>query len=282
MLGFHPRESIVVMVISEGRVQMCARADLMWFANHFEETAASINNGVHRFHDANVALIAYASNVTTGGQSALEMLDMLGGHVQEMLVTDGDRYWDMLRGDHPWDPGHRWAWDESALAAAAVYSGLPVASSRDEVVADVAEPVLDQELAEHMDRAVRLVAASDDVLSDLEWLLEADTPLEPGEACQLAVLLQIQECAVEAMSCLSTTRAASYRARLTEARRTVTGPASANVVGLLGLACWLDGQGAMAADCLQLVAELDPMSLPGSLLEFVQSNALPPSWWDEK
>lgn len=280
MLGFHPRESLVVMVISGGRVKMCARADLTWFATHFGETVASIRNGVQRFHDAHVALIAYSSNITTGAQSALEMLDALGGQVQEMLVTDGDRYWDMLGGDHPWDPGHRWAWDESALAASAVYNGMPVAASREDVVAAVAEPVIDEHLAERMEHAATVVADSDDPLSDLEWLMEADAPLDLDEACRLAVLLQDDEGATAVMSALSAENAEHYRARLMEARRTVAGPASANVVGLLGLACWLDGQGAMAADCLQLVMDLAPHCLPGEMLEFVQSSALPPTWWD--
>lgn len=282
MLGFHPRESLVVMVVADGRVQMCARADLFWFVSDFEETVRSISNGVHRFQDPDVALVAYCSNVNDGGLSVGEMLDVLGGHVRQMLVTDGDRYWDMVRGDMPWDPGHRWAWDQTALAASAVYNGLPVASCREDVVTDVAEPAIDQRLATHMQQAARDVAASSDVLSDLEWLMESDAALEVEEACRLAVLQQHEECAVEVMSLLSQERAGRYRARLTEARRTVAGPASATVVGLLGLACWLDGQGAMAADCLQLVLQLDPMNLPGSMLEFVQCNALPPSWWDEK
>ncbi len=280
MLGFQPRESLVVMVVADGRVQMCARTDLFWFVADFEETVTSISNAVHRFHDPDVALIAYCSEINDGGLSVSEMLDVLGGHVREMLVTDGERYWDLVRGDMPWDPGRRWAWDESALAASAVYNGLPVASSREEVVLDVAEPEIDDELAHRMERVAHEVATSDNTLSDLEWLMEADTPLEVDEACRLAVLLQSEECAVEVMSCLSRERAGRYRARLMEARRTVAGPASANVVGLLGLACWLDGQAAMASDCLQLVLALDPQSLPGSMLEFVQSNALPPAWWD--
>jgi hypothetical protein len=52
-------------------------------------------------------------------------------------------------------------------------------------------------------------------------------------------------------------------------------------LGLLGMAAWINGNGALLNCCVERLEEIDPGYTLGHLLAEISERALPPSLWDE-
>ncbi|RMB59915.1 hypothetical protein EAX62_09290 [Tessaracoccus antarcticus] len=104
---------------------------------------------------------------------------------------------------------------------------------------------------------------------------------QPGsDPTELALLLQDEELFGEVLAQLSTSSAERLRPRLAAARRVSDDTVAPNVLALLVLACWLDGEGAQQSDCLGQLESLDPCHPLMPLLVAMHHKAAPPGIWD--
>lgn len=286
MLGFHPRESCVVLGVRGTRVEFCARMDLDWFTSGFRfgEVADQLENAVTRCGGCRVAVMAYTADPETGAIAVGELVAVVGEeNVAEALVTDGDRFWyahpDMLIPPE----GIPYAYASSSFAAQAVYSGVNVTASREHAVVDVQPPhLMNLPAVEACIATARAKVVSLTRRDRLELLARHMASTEPlgASAAELTVLLQDEEHFGEILAQLNRDSAARLRPHLAEARRCSTDTVAANVVALLALACWLDGEGAQQSDCLTQLETLDPHHPLMRVLRAMHHGAVPPSTWD--
>lgn len=285
MLGFHPRESCVVLGVLGSRVEFCARMDLDWFTScsSFGDVADQLESALSRCDGCRVAVLAYTKDPEAGAVAVSELVYVVGAElVVEALVTDGDRFWyvhpDLLLPAE----GIPYSYASSNFAAQAVYAGISVTAHRADAVAEVqpptpsAVPAVDEGTRRARDRIHPLNAGQR--MERLAHLM--NRPDLPEEAAyELAVLLQEDEHFSEILAQLNRTSAATLRPRLAEVRRRSPDVLAANVVALLTLACWLDGEGAQQSDCLAQLERLDADHPLRPVLEAMHQLAVPPRQW---
>ncbi len=286
MLGFHPRESCVVLGVRGSRVEFCARMNLDWFTTGFTfgDVAEQLENAINSCEGCTVAVLAYSADIEAAAIAVGELVGVIGeDDVAEALVTDGDRFWYAHPGMLLPPEGISYSYASSNFAAQAVYSGVNVTACREDAVAEVQPPE-----AADVPRIEKAVAASalriEALTGDQRWELlvrHMDNPEPLGTAAvEFAVLLQDEEHFAEVLAQLNTETAARLRQRLAEARRTSCAVVAANVVSLLTLACWLDGEGAQQSDCLGQLEALDPHHPLMRVLKKMHKQAIPPKKWE--
>lgn len=282
MLGFHPRESCVVLGVRGTRVEFCARMDLDWFTNcfGFGKVADQLANAVAACAGCTVAVLAYTSDVDAGAVAVGELVSVVGEDiVAEALVTDGDRFWYALPGMLLPPEGIPYSYASSNCAAQAVYSGVNVTGSREQAVADVQPPAEEDEhsVAAAIEAATSTIAplTPSQRMARLARLMNDAEPLGP-RAAELTVLLQEEEHFCEVLAQLNSDSAGRLRPRLAEARRACPAPFAAHVVSLLALACWLDGEGAQQSDCLAQLEMLGAQHPLVGMLQAMHHLAMPP------
>ncbi len=286
MLGFHPRESCVVLGVRESRVEFCARMDLDWFTSGFTfgDVAEQLEHAINSCGGCTVAVLAYSADPEAAAIAVEELVDVIGeDDVAEALVTDGDRFWYAHPGLLLPPEGISYSYASSNFAAQAVYSGVNVTACREDAVAEVQPP--DEADSAGIEETVAATTLMIEALTgDQRWALLANCmdSLEPlgTAAVEFAVLLQEEEHFAEVLARLNTCTAARLRPRLAEARRRSCPSVAANVVSLLALACWLDGEGAQQSDCLGQLETLDPRHPLMRVLKRMHKQASPPKKWE--
>ena len=292
LLGFHPAESLVVLLSREGRVVLTARFDLPgpgWSRPVLDQVLTL----AAEHHVDELVLVAYAADGPHGRRVLEELLAAAPAQValrDALLVSDG-RWWSLTCSagccpptGTPFDPL------EHPLAAEAVYAGLAARSSRAAVEEQVHGP--DEPL---LARLRSLVAQ---VRSDVApW----DQPT--AAACMAATVRQAVEhrdgepdeatCALLAVLALDVAVrdvawALMSRERVEDHRRlwgrvvALSPPEVASApLGLLGVAAWISGDGALLNCCAERLERSDPGYTLGHLLAEISERALPPTLWDE-
>lgn len=286
MLGFHPRESCVVLGVRGSRVEFCARMDLDWFTTGFGfgDVAEQLQNAIARCVGCNVAVLAYSADPEAAAVAVEELMGVIGeDEVAEALVTDGDRFWYAHPGMLFPPEGISYSYASSNFAAQAVYSGVNVTCCREDAVAEV-QPPQESDVPGIEEEVSASALRMESLTGDQRWALltrHMDNPEPLGtEAVEFAVLLQDEGHFAEVLARLNTGTAARLRLRLAEARRTSSPAVAANVVSLLALACWLDGEGAQQSDCLGQLEALDPQHPLMRVLRSMHKRAIPPKNWN--
>ncbi|WP_449651338.1 DUF4192 domain-containing protein [Tessaracoccus sp.] len=287
MLGFHPRESCVVLGVRGTRVVFCARMDLDWFTHDFRfgEVADQLENAVSNCAGCSVAVLAYTTDPEAGAVAVGELVDVVGqDRVAEALVTNGDRFWYAHPGMLLPPEGICYSYASSNFAAQAVYSGINVNPSRERAVEEVQPPIAHDVAAMEADIATARRRTCSLAPMERMALLAEDVehpePLNPDRASELVVLLQEEDLFGEVLAHLSTASARLLRPRLAEARRRSPDVLAPNVLALLVLACWLDGEGAQQSECLSQLEALDPRHPLMDTLRAMHHRAVPPDKWD--
>ncbi len=286
MLGFHPRESCVVLGVRGTRVEFCARMDLNWFTSGFGfgKVAEQLENAMKACAGCRVAVLAYTSDPEGGAIAVGELVAVVGeDSVAEALVTDGDRFW-YVHPDVLLPPdGIPYSYASSNFAAQAVFSGVNVTTSRESAVAEVQPPSAGEAsvVSDAIDAATVVITGlgREGRLALLERHMGNPEPLG-STAAELAVLLQEEDHFGEVLAQLTTVTAAYLRPRLAEVRRWCTDALAPNVVSLLAMACWLDGEGAQHSECLAQLDVLDPRHPLMQVLAALHHLAIPPSRWN--
>lgn len=289
LLGFAPVESLVLMVIRDGRVLVTARLDLPPVALD-EQVAAQLIGIADRAGAGGLVLLAYSSDAASA-RALLERLlvPLRPVGLLDALYVDGTRFWSLLcTGDCcpsegvPYDPSTH------PLAAEAVYAGLTTAAGRADVAALTAGPP-ETDLA-GLEEVSHLVGAALVELSPREagelmvslvsGYLERPRRLSDVECAQLAILaadVTVRDVAWVAMTRDDVDDHLSLWGQVVG--RTIA-PWEPAPLCLLGMAAWISGNGALQNCCADRALSLDPSYSMAGLLDDINRRVLPPSFWD--
>src|SRR5215213_6296829 len=144
LVGFHPEESVVAVMLRSGRVVLTIRVDVPP-ASGAADLAAQIARLVVQHGAQHLVLIGYSINPQIR-ELLMEMAwKLTPSGLQDVLFVDGQRWWSLMcAGDccpsdgQPYDPR------SSPIAAQAVYAGLAARPDRRALEADVSGPAEDE------------------------------------------------------------------------------------------------------------------------------------------
>ena len=279
LIGFHPEESLVVIVIEAGRVEVTARVDLAAVTGR-SSPAPLVARLFDRYPAAGGWFVAYtdddelAWNVLGGCSAAGEL------RVQRLLQV-GSAVW---RSDVPDGPTGPIDGQVSPIAAQAAVLGLPARPSRRDLAAGVGGPAG----AELDDLAARFAAAAM-VLHRLgargrrrllRRLLIADRPPDKDDTVRLALMIQQAEGQLKVLRQLSRDTAENQLALWTRVVRYAPAAQRPAALGLLGMAAWQNGDGALSMVCLEQLDRLDPLEPIAALLDWLNEEVVPPQAWN--
>jgi Domain of unknown function (DUF4192) len=290
MIGFHPDESIVVVLVSSGQVRVMARMDLPPEAAG-DELAERIDC-LARQHKAHaLALVAYSAASLPANRLLTRLMDRLETHdLTDVLYVGHGRWWSLTCGDEccplngtPFDPSSH------AMSAEAVFAGLGARASRRELEASVSGP--SQAELPHLE------ALADALRTELGQLEDPSAPIrllasivkaasEGGvideRNCLLLGLL-VTEIGLRdlAWAVIRPTNAEDHVRLWGGVVAQVPPTLAAAPLCLLGMAAWLSGDGALLNCCCERLAQVAPEYSMGRLLTEVSDRALPPSLWQQ-
>ncbi len=288
LLGFQPEESLVILVLEAGRIQVTARIDLD-AAQPPGEAEHLIDRIWGRFPDADAFAIAYTNQPTAGWDLLRRCETHLGPAVESTVMLVAADTWHTPDGQY--GPVDRFG----PLAAEATLQGLPVLPSRAELDARFASAPLTRELLDQVEPALSTLPAHDDtpaLVARAAALIDQNLP-RPGpgpandrigvsDALSLAVLAKNP--AVRDVALLSMTADnADQHLRLWRdvVNRTPRVVAEAPLF-LAGMAAWITGDGASAVVALE---RSQSCALPGqhcsAVLDALIDQVVPPSAWPD-
>lgn len=285
LLGFHPHESLVIIVIHQGRVAVTARVDLEPLCEPLavQDLLARLWG---RFPGADAWFVAYSADADAAWQVLGECQAFMPSAARcRVIYVNGASWWADSPDSEPevHDP------TATRLAAEATLIGLPARPSRGHLSALVSGP-RDEELAALIEvferEQERLAAVPDEGWPAVMKRALRDTEKDPGsltdEQCAtLAILAQHPDARDQALRALTTETAPREVARWAQVVRKCLLSLQAIPLGLLGMAAWVSGDGALQVVCLEKAQQLDPECALVSILDTINAEMLPPGMWAE-
>lgn len=276
LIGFHPADSLVILVLEEGRVAVTARVDLMAVAEP-ANLIDLVGRIFDRFPGAQGWFLAYTDQVELAWPVLESCAELIGSvRLGRLIQVAGDSWC----ADHVNGPAGQVR--VGPAAAEAVLLGMPVRPSRAALAEQIAGPAdseTDALLAEFEAAAAQIAqlgpAARRRLLRQLsgsasevaDYVRLAVLAVEP--AAQLAVLERLDQrnaaVAVQLWTAVIQHSLVSY----------LVAP-----LGLLGVASWLTGDGALQTVCLERLDRIDPLDPLAALLDWINAAVLPPAQWE--
>ena len=298
LVGFHPTESIVAVLMRSGQIALTMRVDLPTTPS-VAEAGAAIARQLTAVAQANrlsrIVLVGYSADPLQANRMLKATMDELprskgpGVELGDVYYVDGERWWS-LTCNGPCCPLEGTAYDLGShpYAAEAVYAGINVEPSR----AALREGLLGPDPAEVEELEETLATVLDSLveLDDPEWASRAiqrtvrdslDRTEISDEVCARLALLAMNKTVRDHAWAMITHDDADRHAQLW--RRVVARVppvVSAAPLGLLGMAAWIGGQGALQNLCGERLAEIHPGYTLGEILLDLSDRAVPPSCWD--
>lgn len=294
LLGFHPEESLVLVTFGAPGGSFHARTDLPCGPEERAAVVQTLCDAVRANGAEVTAVLVFSADAELARAACAELvpaLQLAGASVLDAVRADGRHWWSVLDDvaePHPYDPRcHR-------FTAERVFEGQAAFGSR----AELAETLLGddpddiQQVTAAADEAADglLAGGRDDALAvartNAGWLrgrlaraVASHAPLSVADAARTLVLVQLV--AMRDVACVGLTRATAHdhvqlwRGLLRRAPRDLV----PGVAALLGLAAWLDGDGALAWCAVDRCREVEPdQSLAQHLADLLQ-RAVPPTAW---
>ena len=284
LLGFHPEESMVLMVVHEGVVQLTARADLpdLLGPGHLE---LLIDRMLLRWPGAEMWAVAYTVDADAGWALLERAHEHLGDALAcEPICVSGDRY----RAGDRWGPDFRHDPGATVAAASATLHGLQARPSRASLATSLQADPAEAEQAEDawvaaLYRALDVSPEQrpDALLSALQGALADPDALRRDELTWLGMLINDPYARDQAVLSLERADAESWVQLWTRVVRACPYGTQQQPLAVLALAAWVNGDGALQSICLE---ELDAQGArPGlkQLLEDLNRAIVPPSDWDD-
>ncbi len=280
LIGFHPSDSLVVLVLERGRLQVTARVDLA-VAGQRLDLQELVGRLFGRFPTAQGWFLAYTDDDGRAWRSLAACAQLVGEARLGRLIQVSARRW---LADAPDGPSGEITGGVSATAAEASVLGLAPLPSRDGLADAVAGPP-DAEvgdlLAEFEARAVELEALGPRRRGRLlRTLLRAPAPGAVADCVRLALLAQRPECQLAVVGALGEANAEQQLALWRRVVRFSLVSHRPTVLGLLGLAAWQTGDGALQVVCLEELDRIDPEAPLAALLEWLNQEVVPPGDWE--
>lgn len=279
LIGFHPEESLVALVIEDGRVVVTARVDLAAVREPWA-LADLVARLFERYPSAMGWFLAYTDNEEVAWDVLASCAGLVGAVRLGRLIQVGGRAW---RADAPDGPTGSVAGRVSTVAAEATMLGLPARASRRDLLAGVAGPPDDE-----VDDLVARFAAEEPALEQLgvrgrrrllSRLLRAATPPSVTDCVRLALLAGRAEGQLAALRDLSQKNAEHRLELWTRVVRHCLVAHQPGPLGLLGMAAWQTGDGALQMVCLERLDRIDPLAPIAALLDWLNFEVLPPWEW---
>lgn len=285
LIGFEPRDSIVILVFENSQLQVGARLDIAAL-HHPVEFQSSMDSLRRRYPHLSAAVFVYSHDPFVGMMACDEVVQALRGcDIIEAARVHGHRFWPLLcdcpacqREGHPFDA------KSTMVAAPAVAAGLQVVSSRSEAVQAATGPDGDELVAatsRYESATKRLsgqsVAQRRTRLREL-LLTGADNAqgLCDDDLAEIGVLVRQASVRDEAFTLALLTEPATY---LDVWGRVVAQCPDEWAVGglcLLGIAAWRGGQGALLSECVTRASGIDPGDSWVQFLAEVIDDVIPP------
>ncbi len=292
MFGFHPDESVVMMLLGPGPHPMFARIDLPRSAEQADAVseefarAAVVNDGV-RF-----ALVAYTDDEDAAFRACLHVasdLSALGYELLFALRADGRRWFRILPGPEDLE-GVAYDVDSHPITAAGVMQGQVTLGSRDDLAQSLLpiDPDLVDAVAEAHAAMPRLVG--EHLAGEARWLddwtmthVRAGGTADDVQAEELArVVRDLAERELHEVASVSMSRdnAPAHVRLWTDVVVRCPLDLLAPAAALLSLAAWLEGHGALAWCAVDRALQSDPDCRLARLVSQVLEAAVPPSSWE--
>jgi hypothetical protein len=289
LLGFQPSESLVVVLLKNGRVLLTARLDLVP-----ADAASDVIDAVQALagqHDASgLLLVAYSERSEPTREVLAHLIRGLSAAgLLEAIYVDGRRWWSLTCSDGCCPPeGLPYDLESMPMVAEAVYAGLTAAPDRGAIEDQVKGPSAADaaRLAEDArsvsielrglslgQRKAAMSSSVRDFVADPRWLSDA----ECASFALLAFDIDVRDVAWALMS----RRSADSQVDLwRQVVARTTAPYEAAPLCLLGMAAWIAGNGALQNCCLDRVRLVEPNYSMAELLAEINQRALSPSLWD--
>lgn len=316
VLGFHPQDSLVLVVLAAEGGNLHARVDLVREDVDIDAAVESLLPAVRRVGARTVALVAYTDDCFLAEEAVDELAEALAAVDVEVVIAlraEADRWWALGCEDDAYpSEGSPYDVREHPITAQSVLDGKVTFPSR-RALADslIGSDVDDIEaVAEAADEAMRRFreAAGQDMLhvdgdvipfpahatsgarqhlvAEGLWVrdrvrryLDTREPLDSDEAGRLAVALVNIAVRDVAWSEMTRENAASHVELWRDLVRRTPHDLLAAPAALLAFAAWLSGDGALAWCALDRCQEAEPgYSLAGLLTQALVA-AIPPSTW---
>lgn len=282
LLGFHPEESLVMIVIAQGRVVLTARTGLADVGPdcHLE---LMIDRMLLRWPGALLWLVGYCDDE----RDAWTLLHRAQRHLGDALAGDlvcvcGGRYrvGNRFGPQYPHDPG------ATTTAAEATLHGLQARHSRADLARGLRTDPGQADLVEGawMDGFSRFAELpedqrADELLLTLRRGLAHPDRLDTTDLAWLGILVTDPDARDRAVLSLTNAAADGWVAVWTRVVRASPYGDQVQPLALLALAAWAAGEGALQSVCLE---ELDALGVrPGlyRLLDDLNAGMVPPSEW---
>ncbi|MCL2482135.1 MAG: DUF4192 domain-containing protein [Propionibacteriaceae bacterium] len=286
LLGCHPSESLVVVVVTRKSVYLTARCDIA-LSDRPEEYDRFVRTVTHDWQGSplpqlQVFLAGYSDRVTAG-QAVRALQARLGPQVIGAVVVEHDRWW--MIDDDVGGPG-RLLRGDSRVSRHVAYG--PVAASRSDLAASIAAPTGQRE--DDMLRA--LVDALDQVkeddpvqaglaVVDLMGSWHDGTALSDRDYLTAAVAMSLDVARNEVWKVLSAPKARQYLPFWKEVvSRTPRGVRTV-VLAVTGMFAWIAGEGVLMNVCLEEAKQADSEYPLVRMLSQIAGCGVPPSAWAE-
>ena len=286
LLGFHPTESLVAAFVRQRQVVLTARIDLAATAD-VEALVDQLELVGRQVGSRSVVLIGYSAD---GGVRDLmrDLADVIPLDLVDVLAVSGERWWS-VRCDGACCPPEGRPYDIAShpLAAAAVVAGISATPTRQEV-ADLAAgpPTADQDrlsgLAEQTARRLAGMGRRrrrQRMRRQVGRTLRSGGPTE-AEAIEIAVLARDVVVRDAAWILMSREHAADHVALWRRVVSVSVWPCEAAPLGMLAMAGWLSGNGALLNCCIERLERVAPEYSLLQLCREISDQAVPPSHYD--
>lgn len=284
LLGFHPEESLVVLVMEGGSLKVTARLDLAE-ASSPDGMEAVLTRIWCQFPTADAWFTVYTAH-RDYAWAVLRRCDAFlpAGRGRRLLAVSGSTWQadgpDGPRGVH--DPGC------SRTAAEAAMHGLVARRSRAELAALLdGPPAADAGKLVAVARRVGAEMAAEPISRWPESMGRAlerfDTTrrVDDSDAARLAILATHPPARDVALLMMEREREEHQIDLWRGVVNRTLAVHQGHPLALLGMAAWISGEGALVSVCLERASRLSPPTGLLGILDALVSNVVPPSYWDE-
>lgn len=280
LLGFHPAESVVALVVRCRVVELSARWDFPASVAGWEALREQLGHLTDRWSDAQAAVVVYASEGERARRSVEALSVLCEPTPLFAIATDGHRWWgsDGTTGRADASVG------STLIETQAIWHGMTAHTSR-KALANLYSP-LTTDGARHLAGARRRIKAEvscrpvESQLSTLDGL-DGGGELSDEELMRAGIIVGGEQAWIHAWRALRYRRAANQRATWHRVLALTHPGDAAPVFALVGIASWLAGDGAAAAICLAKGLDLCEGPMGGlEVLRLMIDAAIPPDQCD--
>ena len=305
LVGFHPRDSLVVLVLAapRDRVVFSVRLDLPGESCSPQRWAETVVTTLRRNGAGRVLVVAFSDRETVADPAVDALSDALSGKgidIVDAWRADGHRWWSYRCTDPSCCPTTGTPYDASAgpCAVQAVVNGLVALPDRDALADGVSrlsgptELVMGEATERIQDEILTAVLASpdpvralvvqgqDEVAAFVRDFVQRPRRVTEEEAAWLTVWMQHVHVRDVAWCLMDPRRLDPHIDLWRQVTRLAVPGLVAAPAALLSFAAWRSGRGALARCALERVLADDPGYSMGALLSEVLDEGLPPPSWD--